>query len=101
MKRLTSLILAGLLLFSLAACGGGAVSALKGTQVKFAFEDTGKTYGEVLDNYCSDTKWRTFTSGYLTMVEFSGKTPNGQKVVIQWLKDTYDICYAWTLDGSE
>ena len=101
MKQLTALFLAGLLLLSLTACGNSAINALKGTQIKFAFEETGKTYGEVLDAYCSDTKWRTFSSGYLSMVEFSGKTPDGQKVVVQWLKDSYDLCYAWELDGVD
>jgi hypothetical protein len=101
MKWLLSVFLVLIIVITLAACSGGAVSAMKSTPVKSVFDDTGKTYGEVLDAYCSDTKWRTFDSGYLTIVEFSGKTPDGQKVVIQWLKDYYDLCYAWTLDGAE
>ena len=99
------LVLAAFFVMSLfTACGSSMINDVKNTQIKFAFEDIGKTYGEVLDGYCSGTKWRTFTSSYVTMIEFSGTTPNGQKVVIQWvqsLDSTYDVCWAWSLDDKE
>ncbi|MDR2558069.1 MAG: hypothetical protein LBC86_00780 [Oscillospiraceae bacterium] len=105
MKRITSLTLALFLIIALlTACGNSLVNDVKNSQVKFAFEDTGYTYGEVLEAYCSDIKWRTFTSNYVQMIEFSGTTPNDEKVVIQWVQSvdsTYDICWAWTLNGKE
>ena len=93
-----------IILTLLSACGSSLINDVKNSQVKSVFEDTGKTYGEVLDSYCSNTKWRTFTSNYLEIIEFSGTSPNGEEVVIQWVKSTdstYDICWAWTLDGKE
>jgi len=93
-----------IILTLLSACGSSLINDVKNSQVKSVFEDTGKTYGEVLDNYCANTKWRTFTSNYLEIIEFSGTSPNGEEVVIQWVKSTdstYDICWAWTLDGKE
>jgi hypothetical protein len=102
-KRIISISLV-LILTLLSACGSGLVNDVKNSQVKFVFEDAGKTYGEILDTYCSDTKWRTFTSNYVEIIEFSGTTPNAEKVVIQWVQSrdsTYDICWAWTLDGKE
>lgn len=88
----------------LVACGTGAINAVKNTEIKTLFEKSGKTYGEVLDKYCSSTKWRTFESGYLTIIEFSGKTPDGKSVVIQWLDKPdadHNVCWAWSLDGKE
>ena len=105
MKRIIPLSLALFAVLTLlSSCGSSMINDVKNSQVKFAFEDTGKTYGEVLDAYCSDTKWRTFSSNYVQMIEFSGTTPNDEKVVVQWvqsLDSTYDICWAWTLDGKE
>jgi len=99
MKRIITLALSMFIILSLlTACGNSLINDVKNSQIKFAFEDTGKTYGEVLDAYCSNTKWKTFSSNYVQMIEFSGTTPSEQKVVIQWVQNfdsTYDICWAW------
>ena len=104
-KRTISLsLILVLILTLLSSCGSNLINDVKNSQAKFVFEDTGKTYGEILDTYCSDTKWRTFTSNYVEIIEFSGTTPSDEKVVIQWVKSTdsaYNVCWAWTLDGKE
>ena len=105
MKRITAFLLAALLAMTfLASCGSSAINAVKSTEIKTVTEKTGKTYGEVLDAYCTGTKWRTFTSNYLTVIEFTGTTPDNQAVVIQWIETpdpNYNVCWAWSLDGKD
>ena|GEM_PF-6833031 len=49
------------------------------------------TYGDLLDDYCKSKKWTKFTSSaYSNVVEFNGKTPNGESVLIQF-SDNYGL----------
>jgi hypothetical protein len=75
------------------------INTVKNTPISF---EAGATYGKVLGQYCSNTKWKKFTSNtYQGVVEFKGNSPEG-KVLIQFVqrlgRDDFELSYM-ELDG--
>jgi hypothetical protein len=54
-------------------------------------QPTNMTFGEILDGYCNRTSWKSFTSAqYMKVVEFTGRTPDGDDILIQF-SDRYGL----------
>lgn len=62
------------------------IKEAKNTSVAELALYTNVTYGEVLDNYCSNPKWSVLNSSIVETVEFRGSSPKGT-IFIQLTKE--------------
>jgi len=73
------------------AIDSGDIKKVKNTDIGLAGIGVKITYGDLLDGYCKSVKWRKFTSNaYSNVVEFTGKTPKGEKALFQF-SDEYGV----------